>query len=343
MKRKTGVFLSTVLVVMCLLCAICLTNAFAASTYDFHSYVQKNKITSSFTNNTPEEVNGYLLLAIYDDGGKLVLIESIAFNADKNGGTAEKTFATNVIPYEGYLVKTFAWDLSFIPLTGSETVVLKSAPPTIEPSILSLTLDDGYAATSAGPFKVSGFPWPSVTIRSAVNDDPLAGFAWNPETMMIDIASDIPVAQYWIRLTASNGVSPDATALLQVVINPGSGKVTYSAVGNDFGSLPPGYNTNDIPAAVLKVKYDGADEPQFAADKMPALMQTMPGNFIFTNFAAQEWDMFFFEENVEYTYLFKPKSGLAAGTYTETYTWTRVYDHTEQTYSITLTFTVAPN
>ncbi|MCL2317324.1 MAG: Ig-like domain repeat protein, partial [Actinomycetia bacterium] len=86
------------------------------------------------------------------------------------------------------------------------TLTVTSAP--VAPGIggpTSVTLLAGYDTTSTNTFKVYGTDPVVVTMTG----DPK--IAWNDTTKRLDIAPGLAVGSYPVQLTASNGVSPDAT------------------------------------------------------------------------------------------------------------------------------------
>jgi len=98
---------------------------------------------------------------------------------------------------------------------GSTTVIgsthkyAKITPPPSAPTITgptSLTLAQGYAATSTNAYTFTGYPAPTVTKTSGD-----AEITWNNATKKLDIAAGLAAGTYAASLRATNGVSPDAT------------------------------------------------------------------------------------------------------------------------------------
>jgi len=87
------------------------------------------------------------------------------------------------------------------------TIVIGMA--TEAPSIegpTSMTLIEGYSATDTGTFTITGNPAPTVTKTSGN-----AAIIWNDTAKRLDIAAGLTPGKYTVVLTASNGISPDAT------------------------------------------------------------------------------------------------------------------------------------
>ena len=85
----------------------------------------------------------------------------------------------------------------------------KIESPTAAPTITgptSLTLAQGYAATSTNAYTTTGIPAPTVTKTSG---DP--EITWNNATKKLDIAAGLAAGTYAASLRVTNGVSPDAT------------------------------------------------------------------------------------------------------------------------------------
>ena len=89
----------------------------------------------------------------------------------------------------------------------------------------SMTLTEGYAATATGAYTTAGTPAPTVTKTSGN-----AAITWNVATQQLDIATGLAVGTYPVVLTASNGMSPDATITFTLTVVPGF-FVTYHANG----------------------------------------------------------------------------------------------------------------
>jgi len=79
-----------------------------------------------------------------------------------------------------------------------------------------MTLTVGYAATSTGAYTVTGTA--PVTI-SKTRGNP--AITWNSDTLKLDIAAGLAAGTYPVVLTASNGVSPDATLTFTLTVQAG--------------------------------------------------------------------------------------------------------------------------
>jgi hypothetical protein len=91
-----------------------------------------------------------------------------------------------------------------------------------------MTLTEGYIAASTGVFTVTGNPVPAVT-KTAGN----AAITWNPATSQLDIAAGLLVGVYPVVLTASNGISTDATFTFTLTVTP---PPTYSITIHTSGN-----------------------------------------------------------------------------------------------------------
>ena len=94
-----------------------------------------------------------------------------------------------------------------------------TAPPTITgPTTMSLTT--GYTATFTEAFTVTGSPIPAVALNVTPATDLIT---WNNAENRIDIGAGLATGTYTIRLTAVNGVNPNAIHTVTLVVAPSSG------------------------------------------------------------------------------------------------------------------------
>ena len=92
------------------------------------------------------------------------------------------------------------------------TLTVNAAPGITGPT--SMTLTQGYTATSSAVFTITGFPVPNVAISSS------SGYiTWNNTTKKLDIAAGLTAGSYSVVLTASNGISPNATITFTLTVN----------------------------------------------------------------------------------------------------------------------------
>ena len=96
-----------------------------------------------------------------------------------------------------------------------------------------MTLNEGYAATSTGIFTTTGSPAPTVVKTSGD-----AAITWNNTTKQLDIAAGLAVGTYAVVLTASNGISPDATITFILTVQK-TYTVTYHANGGTGTQVDP--------------------------------------------------------------------------------------------------------
>ena len=92
--------------------------------------------------------------------------------------------------------------------------VTLSDTPAITGSI-SMTLKQGYAATSSEAFTITGDPAPTVTKTSGD-----AKITWNDTTKKLDIAAGLTAGTYQVILKAANGKTPDAMFTFTLTVTP---------------------------------------------------------------------------------------------------------------------------
>jgi hypothetical protein len=97
--------------------------------------------------------------------------------------------------------------------TFTLTVTAANTAPTID-GLTTMSLTVGYAATSTSEYTITGNPSPTVSKTSGN-----AAILWNNATRKLDIAAGLTVGNYPVVLTASNGVSPDATITFTLTVN----------------------------------------------------------------------------------------------------------------------------
>ena len=79
------------------------------------AYERSGKITAVYNNTGAAPVSGAFIVGIYSSDGKLAYAEKKDFSADANA-LDEKVFDVDVLAYEGYKIKVFAFDDKLIPL-----------------------------------------------------------------------------------------------------------------------------------------------------------------------------------------------------------------------------------
>ncbi|MCL2010971.1 MAG: DUF6273 domain-containing protein [Synergistaceae bacterium] len=179
----------------------------------------------------------YVSCVIVSSGGAVLFYGKLV---DCTGGNANGTASFTVpaaadLPDGAYTIKLFneecngdnETDFAGTPVDIPMTV--NSAP--IAPGITgptTMSLEQGYAATSTGAFSTTGSPSPTVTKTSGD-----AAITWNNVMQRLDIAAGLAAGTYPIVLTASNGTLPDATATFTLTVN--SGTTTGGGGGCDAG------------------------------------------------------------------------------------------------------------
>ncbi|MCL1875640.1 MAG: hypothetical protein FWF87_05220 [Synergistaceae bacterium] len=136
-----------------------------------------------------------------------------------NNSTKKLDVATGLTAGTYNAILTASNSLGSAPLTFTLTV--KAAGTTV-PGITGptdVTLKVGYAATSYGPYAITGVPAPTV-VKTSGND----AITWNNSTKKLDVAAGLPADTYIALLTASNDVgSTPLTFTLTVNNVPGNG------------------------------------------------------------------------------------------------------------------------
>ena len=102
--------------------------------------------------------------------------------------------------------------------TKSGTALVAVNQPTMAPTLAgpaSLSLVEGYAATSTSVFTVTGTA-PVSVMKTTGN----AAITWNDGTKKLDIAAGLAAGTYPVTLAASNGTPPDATTTFTLTVNP---------------------------------------------------------------------------------------------------------------------------
>ena len=116
------------------------------------------------------------------------------------------------------------------------TVTVTGVAPTIT-GPTTMTLAQGYAATSTGVYTVSGTPAPTVAKTSGDSK-----ITWNDGTKKLDIAAGLTAGTYQVILMASNGIMPDATLTFTLTVTlPSTPSTTTQSVTT---SVTPGTTTS---------------------------------------------------------------------------------------------------
>ena len=105
----------------------------------------------------------------------------------------------------------YFWHYSRNTSTQTQTL-LKEAPAGISGST-TMTLIEGYAATSTDSYTLTGNRLPTVTKTSGH-----ASINWNNSTNKLEIAAGLTAGSYPVELKASNGVGADATLTFTLTV-----------------------------------------------------------------------------------------------------------------------------
>jgi hypothetical protein len=143
------------------------------------------------------------------------------------------------------------------------TYTIAAAPVITGPTTMSLT--EGYDATSTGVYTISGTAPVTVTKTSGN-----AKITWNSSTKKLDIDTGLPAGTYPVVLTASNGTLPDATLTFTLTVNeaPVAPDITgptltagaVSRTSDTEGTVK--FTSNEAGSYYYAVVEDGAGEPE---------------------------------------------------------------------------------
>jgi len=198
-----------------------------------------------------------------------------------------------------------------------------TAPIISGPTTMSLTT--GYAATSTGVYTVAGNPVPTLTKTSGN-----ASITWNNTTKKLNIAAGLPVGSYPVVLTATNGVTPNATITFTLTVSAApTYTATISPTSKTFTGATVGYGAQTAQQFIITNTGTGT---------ISSLAAALSG----TNASSFEISTALSPTSIAAggtaTVSVRPKTGLAAGTYTATLT---VTGSNSISRSATLSFTVS--
>ena len=101
--------------------------------------------------------------------------------------------------------------------SGGNVIISTPIPGIIVPPTFSgetsMTLTQGYAATSTGAYTITGNPAPTVTKTSGN-----AAITWDDTAKKLNIADGLTAGIYPVELTVSNGVLPNATLTFTLTV-----------------------------------------------------------------------------------------------------------------------------
>jgi len=165
----------------------------------------------------------------------------------------------------------------------------------------SLSLAQGYSATSTGAYTITGNPAPTITLNN--NHD--GKITWNNSTKKLDIAVGLSAGTYPVTLTASNGVSPNATASFTLTVS--AAQVTnYTVTYNTDGGTPSiapvtvaSGTSITLPAAPTKSKSIFKGWKTGSTTLAVGANYTVTGNVTFT----AQWAKTIFSTKYEATFL----------------------------------------
>ncbi|WP_449241525.1 hypothetical protein, partial [Desulfoscipio gibsoniae] len=135
----------------------------------------------------------------YTSGNTLTIPVNPVAAADKTATIKVTVKSTNYADFDTVItVKTIDADTTAPTLTG----------PT------AMTLAEGYSATSTGDYTITGTE--PVTVTKTSGDSKIT---WNDATKKLEIAAGLTPGSYPVILTASNGISPDATLTFTLTVS----------------------------------------------------------------------------------------------------------------------------
>jgi hypothetical protein len=198
------------------------------------------------------------------------------------GSTDNVVFSTYPLLFDSDITKTGDY-LMAPPPNPTPTIDFVYTPPLIPPQITagptSMTLTEGYAATSSNAFTIVH----SVSGPTVVTTSGNAAITWNNTTLRLDIAAGLPAGTYPVVITAANGVAPNATWTFTLTVNnasqaapTGLGKTDETAVGANDGTI-----TGVTPAMEYRLSTDIAYTPVTGT----TITGLAPGTY-FVRFAA---------------------------------------------------------
>ena len=128
------------------------------------------------------------------------------------------------------------------------TFTLTVNPAPVAPTISGpreLTLTEGYEATSTGVYTITGIPAATVSKTSGDNR-----IIWNYTTKKLDIAAGLTAGSYPVVLTASNGISPDATLTFTLTVLADTRSSAKAITGFSINGVAGTINETDHTIAV---------------------------------------------------------------------------------------------
>jgi len=197
-----------------------------------------------------------------------VLLAGYTPQSIKNGSYSllygtDFTISGNIVSLkEAYLMTldagahTLTFELSSgVRLTLSVTVTGTAAgAPGIE-GPASMSLAQGYTATSSGAFTITGNPAP--TVEKTSGD---AKITWNNSAKKLDIAAGLTPGTYQVILKAANGKTPDAMFTFTLT-------VTAASKTFPFTDVPTGaWYYNDVKIAYESGLINGSSATTFSPD-----------------------------------------------------------------------------
>ncbi|MCL2153759.1 MAG: S-layer homology domain-containing protein, partial [Oscillospiraceae bacterium] len=161
--------------------------------------------TVTYTEGETLDLTGMVVTAYYSDGTSKAVTGYTTAPAYGDTLATVGTQKIDVSYTEGNITK----DTSF-------NVTVNAVPPPIAPMITgptTMTLTEGYAASSTTAYTVTGTEPVTVNLSSAYNE-----ITWNDTDKTIEIAAGLAVGDYTVTLTASNVVPPDATLTFTLTV-----------------------------------------------------------------------------------------------------------------------------
>ena len=148
------------------------------------------------------------------DGGKVTVNGKIDIKTDSVYiRITDGTIFTNKTQTDGVFDAVMIGYLKYTDGTSTVWVQIPTAPGITGDMTMSLTV--GYAATSTTAYTITGSSVPTVMKTSSD-----AKITWNNATKKLDIAAGLGEGVYPVVLTASNGITPNATITFTLTVTP---------------------------------------------------------------------------------------------------------------------------
>ena len=215
-------------------CAIDSFKSEAASSITGNSFVfaYAATITGNNVNNVicgTATIGGNAVVCGWDTSGTHTYVEGSSTDLDTNSEASAKW---GIQGGETGILYSKGGNTGFFPISD---VTVNPSAPTVPPAITgptTITLQEGYAATSLAVFTVTGTPEPTVEVTTH-----LPAVTWNNSTKKLDIAAGLSPGIYTVMLVARSGAN---TALHQFELEVAP---ALPSTGGSMDNFNPPVNT----------------------------------------------------------------------------------------------------